>query len=504
MPGNKPIFLITLLVLGIAVRVWFYTETCLTFEDSLITFRYAENLAEGRGFVYNVDEKVLGTTSPLWTLILASVKKVGFQDTVKNSRILAVLLDMMTLLLLVTAFRAIKENRFTLIWATLFVTSSGIVPISMSGMETPLLLFSMALTIRGLIIRSPIFSIGLVLTVLTRIDGILFASIFLAAALSKERRWAFRQAALALVLIAPWLTFSTLYFGDILPQSMKAKMVVYDLGISASAGPFLERFTPFGNVGTLEFFLKALSSIVLLVGLVRAIRRNYPLLPIGVFFIIYCAFFMGSGGLIFPWYLTPPTFAHDMILALGLSVLLARIEKLSRKKFVDAITVLALCAIASLNIITIHSRTDEYREIQEFEEELRVEIGSWLKDHVGPGESVFLEPVGYIGYFAGPDVRIIDEVGIISPPITHIRRKGPGWYIKAIRKLKPDYIVQYTRSLRENIAEGGNSKLFVSSKEIKWFYGHYSIVGMFDVSGRYPHIYEKEKGYTILRMRDNE
>ena len=32
------------------------------FDDTYITFRYAINLAEGHGFVYNINEPVLGTT----------------------------------------------------------------------------------------------------------------------------------------------------------------------------------------------------------------------------------------------------------------------------------------------------------------------------------------------------------------------------------------------------------------------------------------------------------
>jgi hypothetical protein len=41
------------------------------FDDTYITFRYSLNLASGHGFVYNLGEHVLGTTTPLWTLVLA-------------------------------------------------------------------------------------------------------------------------------------------------------------------------------------------------------------------------------------------------------------------------------------------------------------------------------------------------------------------------------------------------------------------------------------------------
>ncbi|NUM49416.1 MAG: hypothetical protein HUU38_32350, partial [Anaerolineales bacterium] len=43
-------------------------------DDPYITYRYAENLYAGRGFVYNVDERILSTTSPLFALILAGAR----------------------------------------------------------------------------------------------------------------------------------------------------------------------------------------------------------------------------------------------------------------------------------------------------------------------------------------------------------------------------------------------------------------------------------------------
>lgn len=58
-----------LLMLGLWVFYAVYTGVSL--EDAFITFRYARNLAEGQGFVFNPGEHVLGTTSPLHALILA-------------------------------------------------------------------------------------------------------------------------------------------------------------------------------------------------------------------------------------------------------------------------------------------------------------------------------------------------------------------------------------------------------------------------------------------------
>jgi Gpi18-like mannosyltransferase len=44
-----------------------------TIDDAFITFRYARNIVHGVGFVYNAGERVLGTTTPLYTLWMAAL-----------------------------------------------------------------------------------------------------------------------------------------------------------------------------------------------------------------------------------------------------------------------------------------------------------------------------------------------------------------------------------------------------------------------------------------------
>ncbi|MBU1626902.1 hypothetical protein KKB18_05985, partial [bacterium] len=39
-------------------------------DDAYISFRYAKNIIDGKGFVYNEGERILGTTTPLFTTIL--------------------------------------------------------------------------------------------------------------------------------------------------------------------------------------------------------------------------------------------------------------------------------------------------------------------------------------------------------------------------------------------------------------------------------------------------
>src|SRR5262249_54449789 len=50
-------------------------------DDSYITFRYSRNIVTGNGFVYNPGERVLGTTTPTFTLLMAGISLItGQQD----------------------------------------------------------------------------------------------------------------------------------------------------------------------------------------------------------------------------------------------------------------------------------------------------------------------------------------------------------------------------------------------------------------------------------------
>ena len=58
-----------LVALAVGIYAWRFLP--ILNDDPYITARYARNLATGHGFVYNEGERVLGTTTPLTTLLLA-------------------------------------------------------------------------------------------------------------------------------------------------------------------------------------------------------------------------------------------------------------------------------------------------------------------------------------------------------------------------------------------------------------------------------------------------
>src|ERR1051325_10614455 len=73
--------LLVILLLAVGLRLFLLFAAHATEEDFYITLRYAENLAFGRGFVYNPGEHVLGTTTPLYTLLLALLIRLQLDPT---------------------------------------------------------------------------------------------------------------------------------------------------------------------------------------------------------------------------------------------------------------------------------------------------------------------------------------------------------------------------------------------------------------------------------------
>lgn len=87
------LILFTLSILTIVLFFKFSTE------DSYITYRYANNLAEGKGFYYNPGEEYLGTTAPFYGLILAFLGSLGLPIPYTSGILSALSLSLTVILL---------------------------------------------------------------------------------------------------------------------------------------------------------------------------------------------------------------------------------------------------------------------------------------------------------------------------------------------------------------------------------------------------------------------
>lgn len=239
------------LVLGSLVLVLFVTnvrEHWFLGDDAYICFRYAENLIQGHGLVYNPGERVEGYTTFAWVLLMAGVMRLGLApETWAN--VLGVASGVAVLALLVVAARrrgwrgiwpwvapvALASNRTFAAWCTgglatqffaLLVTGGAI----LFAFERRRYLGAWkehgAAASRVAAPSAVLFA----LAQLTRPEAVLYASVagaFLALDALRGRlafravgRWAVTFAALPVMHLA----FRIQYYGQPLPNTFYAKV----------------------------------------------------------------------------------------------------------------------------------------------------------------------------------------------------------------------------------------------------------------------------------------
>jgi len=92
-------------------------------DDAFITYRYARNLAEGQGLVYNPGEHHLGTTSPGWAMVLAFMGLIIGVDSIPViSGFLSALALVASLILL---SRRLDSGRWLLVFGLSLVLSAS-------------------------------------------------------------------------------------------------------------------------------------------------------------------------------------------------------------------------------------------------------------------------------------------------------------------------------------------------------------------------------------------
>jgi len=152
----------------------------------------------------------------------------------------------------------------------------------------------------------------------------------------------------------------------------------------------------------------------------------------------------------YPWYFAPWTLLGALALAGGAAALGARLPKALRPAGRIAAAAVACCLVLT-TVAQAYAARLQQRLI---EDNGRKQIGLWLRAHAAPTDTVFLEPIGYIGYFS--QLKILDFPGLVAPEVSRIVRSGPGGYARIIATLKPDWLVLRPYEIgQQNLEAGG-------------------------------------------------
>jgi hypothetical protein len=329
-----------------------------TIDDAYITFRYARNIVNGVGFVYNADEYVLGTTTPLYTLLMAAL---SFTLRSQNFPIIALWVnafaDAITCVLLITLGETLSgQKRVGVAAALLYAVAPFSVTFAIGGMETSLFVLLIILTAILYLRRHPAFALCAALALLTRPDALIFIGpigldyIIREIFFLRNPQFPIRNslsritlhASLFLIPIIAWTLFAAYYFGSPLPHTITAKGFAYQLNPQEGfvrlwqhyANPFMEFVTfekiPYGNFWVLPGIIIYFS--LSLIAILKFFRRDARSLPITLYPFLYFITFAIANPLIFRWYLTPPLPIYFILIIGGLIELQTSNFKLQTSK----------------------------------------------------------------------------------------------------------------------------------------------------------------------------
>ncbi|MEU4518700.1 hypothetical protein AB0F52_08255 [Amycolatopsis sp. NPDC024027] len=269
--------LVLTLVLGLSLlhQLLFATVT----EDALVTFRYAQNIADGNGPVFNPGERVEGYTNFLW-LVLVALPRAAFGADVRTT---AVVLGVVAALgcVLVSCFLvnrivaaaapdgAAPRPAIGVAAAVLTASAGGLAVYGASGSEVPLFVLLALATGYALAARRPVVAGVLVaFAVMTSPEGLVVAVLvglwLVGAALKRRHSWwaPVGYAQSALVFLIPRLAWRATFYQHFVPAPLAAKLGG-TLGARFAAGwPYLSGFA-LAHQGFLLLGLVAAVALVL-------------------------------------------------------------------------------------------------------------------------------------------------------------------------------------------------------------------------------------------------
>ncbi len=456
-------------LLAAAVCLGFVLVTGNIWEDFFITFRHSENLCRGDGLVYEVGQRVHGFTSPLGVLLPALCHWLTGMRSHLHAlwafRLLFAIPGFVIggLLLVRLVRRTTPEHPLApLIAGTLYLLEAKSVVFATNGMETGLMLaafvWALALSVDGLARRWPMLGLAWAAMMWVRPDACVYIAVLgltaIAYAVPGTRRAALaallKAAAVTTILYLPWFAWAWWYYGSPVPHTIAAKGALLAdrdlwtlLTVTVRKLPYCV-FWVFGPVYA-QFYSWPITVYVHMVT-VGLFSFVYWLLPAAwpdrlgcraslMFFLvcIYLAYMVFP----YPWYYSPAAALGILVLSRGICHLAARMADGKRRRSVALAAggLVALCAALTFGLVTFQLRLQQ----RIIEQGVRIPIGKWLATHAAPEDRIYLECLGYVGYFSHG--RMVDSMGLVSPEVVRlVREEGLDFYTLPER-LQPEWIV---------------------------------------------------------------
>jgi len=398
----------------------------LDVDDALITYRYAENLATGQGFVYNAGERLLGTSTPLYTLLLAGGHLLGV-PTLTTSAVLNLLASLAVVwLTMQLTWRLSGSLGAALLAAAFLLTQGGFMRYSMAGMETPLYTGLLLLTFWAVVqerYRWAALIAGA--TAIMRLDGVAVGGALFLAYLLHQRRLPWPAIGIYAISLLPWALFALLYFGSPIPHSLVAKqghLKVY--GHS--------RYWIWETLFTNQYGAPTTLLAMLPIGLLRVFRRNglaQGWTTIVIWLVAYLVAYTLVGIDFYEWYAVPAYPVLAIFVGIGLHTLWAALaDWLSDQRWPRLAGYVSAAMILYWFIAYgqhVYASVTSFQGYLTNVEGPRNRAGQWLQAHTAPDATVYAGAIGHVGYFANR--YLFDGAGLVTLP-EQLQSARPDYY----------------------------------------------------------------------------
>lgn len=487
-------------------------------EDYWITFRASRNLATGNGLVFTPGDRLHTFTSPLGVLLPAALSWLTANrddDLVLwIFRLISIgALAAGVVLLFQVLSRAAKHGIAITLGLALIALDAKTVDFAINGQEIGLLIFFLALTLHGFLVAGPRqllrLGFGWAGLMWSRPDSFVYIGILIVAALiflpgrkggptRKELYVRCFKAGLVCTLVyLPWFAWAWWYYGSPVPHTVVAKgtnmvplsaigllrdFLLFPFALIAGNSDHPWVFLPtYAWLGGWHYSLRAVGSVL---GVPAALAWAIPLVRPSTRMLslaFCCSLFFVSNVIydVMPWYLPTPAALGYLTVALLFDQLLGLACKLPRlgwdrawlRHLVPVLKVMAVLLIACQALVTVMAAWQISLQQQLIENGLRRQIGLWLRANArSPNDTVYLEPLGYIGYFS--QLKMLDWPGLASREVVEVRRRlGRDHQIEAFLELKPDWLVLRPFEI--------DSSTIIDGKKVAEFY---DLVNAFDAS----------------------
>ncbi|WP_438479508.1 hypothetical protein [Oleiharenicola lentus] len=482
-------FIVTFLA---ALFFAFYTQHA--WEDYYITFRSSKNLATGHGLVFNVGDKLHTFTSPLGVLLPALSYLLTFNSS-DDAALWIFRLMSCSALGGAAAFLAFIAQRRAYGWLggafliAALAMDAKILDFSINGMETAFMLLFLAYALwahlnpgprqwrhlgvawGGLMWTRPdsFIYIGLI-----AIGFWLFNESTQSGTTRRKMPWLFVRAGVVTTAIyLPWLLFAHFYYGTAVPHTITAKSGIADprtfeglikkalelpiQGFTESTslkGTFLPSYYMIGGwpelAGQLAAGLAVFCAILWVLPFLRFETRVSSFAFFGAH--VYLSYFPYFP---FPWYLP----ATGLLALFTLGSLFAQLWQAAiqwrtldpdgrRPRHLAAFAVIsAALLLTGSGWLTWHAAHQLRSQQKYVEDGTRRKIGEWLRANAKPGDTVFMEPLGYIGYFS--NLKTYDFPGMSSREMVAARKKVGNNWLRLIEELQPVWIVLRPQEVKQ-------------------------------------------------------